>query len=185
MGAASHASPDGSSRTKVFFKGFPIAIPRRLGVAWFEALYDKTNKEAGLQLHIGSNTSFAVSFPSADAAKRFSDQVRDDGLSLNYVHRGGNTTILMEQQYRSSVFGKAISSVWKIFSEHCTKTSTVESPLRLIYETNRGRIRAEMDDEVLLLGHIHDDLLVLNRANLDAVGFSLQDIEAISSAFVA
>jgi hypothetical protein len=182
----SAAGSDSDARTKVFFKNFPTAIPKRIGVAWFDALYAQTNKEPGVERHIGAQTSFAVSFPSAAAAKRFMDDVRDRNLELSFSARGAApTTIKMEPQYISSLYGKAMATVWKTFNTHFEAMSTDNDQIRLIFETSRGKIRAEMGDQVLDLAHILDDKLHLNRANLDAVGFSPETIDLIGSQFVA
>lgn len=173
------------SRAKVFFKGFPGEIPRRLLTTWFDRLYDLTAKEPGVERHIGSNSSFAVSFPSADGAKRFMDQVRDSDLSLDYNHRGTVATIKMEPQYRASAYGKALSSVWQLFTNHFKDQSTAEDPLLLLVDTDRGRFRAEINDEIVLLAHVDKGALVLNRAGMDVVGFSAEDCAAIRRDFVA
>jgi hypothetical protein len=176
--------PD-TSRAKVFFKGFPGEIPRRLLTAWFDRLYDLTAKEPGVERHIGSNSSFAVSFPSADGAKKFMDQVRDSDLSLDYTHRGTVATIKMEPQYRASAYGKALSSVWQLFTNHFKDQSTAEDPLLLLVDTDRGRFRAEIKDEIVLLAHVDKGVLILDRVGMEAVGFSAEAGAAIRQAFVA
>lgn len=182
--SGSRGPPD-DSRTKVFFKNFPAEIPRRLLTAWFDRLYDLTDKEPGVERHIGSNSSFAVSFPSAGGAKNFMDQVRDDGLSLGYCHRGATTTIKMEPQYRTSVYGKALATVWKHFSDHCTAANTEESPITLLVDTDRGRFRADINDTIVLLAHVDKETLVFNAAGLDAIGFSDAYSAAVRRDFVA
>ena len=180
-------TPD-EQRTKVFFKNFPAAIPRRLGVAWFDALYAKTDKEPGVEHHIGSQSSFAVSFPSPEGAKRFMDDVRSKNLELSYTLRGeGATTISMEPQFRPpTLFGKTMSSVWPIFTKHFKDAAASETDQRrLLFDTHRGRIRAEVDDVVVQLGHIQDGALILHQGGLVAAGFSPADILAIERAFVA
>jgi hypothetical protein len=176
-------------RTKVFFKNFPAAIPKRLGVAWFDALYAKTDKEPGVEHHIGSQTSFAVSFPSPEGATRFMDDVRAKNLKLSYTLRGEDpTTILMEPQYKPpTLFGKAMSSVWDLFTDHFAEAAKTEvNHLRLLFDSHRGKIRAEVGDLVVQLGHIQPDgELFLDRGGLDSVGFSSADILAIKQAFVA
>jgi hypothetical protein len=169
-------------------KNFPAAIPRRLGVAWFDALYAKTDKEPGVEHHIGSQSSFAVSFPSPEGAKRFMDDVRSKNLELSYTLRGeSSTTILMEPQFRPpTLFGKAMSSVWPIFTKHFKDADDTEADhLRLLFDTHRGKIRAEVGDLVVQLGHIHEGALILNQSGLDTVGFSPADILGIERAFVA
>jgi hypothetical protein len=176
--------PD-DARTKVFFKGFPAEIPRRLLAAWFDRLYALTDKEAGVERHIGSNSSFAVSFPSAEGAKRFMDQVRDDFLPLEYLYHDTPATIKMEPQYRDSVYGKAISSVWNLFSKHILNKSTEARPISFLVDTDRGRLRAEVDDEVWLLATIDKGVLVFNPPGLAAIGFSAVQREAALRDFVA
>jgi hypothetical protein len=191
-GRSSHPSAAGThdeQRTKVFFNKFPAAIPRRLGVAWFEALYAKTNKEPGVEHHIGSQSSFAVSFPSPEGATRFMDDVRSKNLELSYTLRGGEpTTILMEPQYKPpTLFGKAMSSIWPFFTKHFEDAAdTDDDHLRLLFDSHRGRIRAEVGELVVQLGHIQQDgALYLDQGGLDIVGFSAADILAIKGAFVA
>ncbi len=192
MGAASLRDTTIDGRTKVFFKGFPTAIPKRLLTAWFDALYERTGKEPGLERHIGSQTSFAVSFPSAEGAKRFMDQVSaadaEDHITLDFKHRDSSTHIKMEPQYRSSVYGKALASVWKAFSGHIDGiNNNMEDVrnLRLIMETDRGRIRVETEDEVLLLAHIHEGALILNPEGLDDIDFPAAARTGVLRDFVA
>lgn len=184
-GSAGNRNPPDGSRSKVFFKGFPAEIPRRLLTSWFDTLYNLTDKEAGLERHIGSNKAFAVSFPSAAGAKRFMDQVRTDALSLDYLHRGVTTTIKMEPQYRSSEFGKALASVWPLFDTAVSDFSTAAKPVKLLVDTDRGRFRAEVEDEILLLAHIDGDSLILNEGGISAIGFSAAARAGVVRDFVA
>ncbi len=137
------------------------------------SLYQKTDREDGLVRHIGSNNSFAVSFPSASGAKRFMDQVRDDSLSLQFLHRGTSTStiIALEPQYRTSAYGKALSSVWKPFSDHIKATDSDDVPMGLVVDTDRGRFRAEVGDDIHLLAFISNGALELCDVGLTAIGF--------------
>jgi hypothetical protein len=116
------------------------------------------------------------------------DQVRDDDLSLEYNHRGVPAIIKMEPQYRSSVYGKALATVWQHFTDHVNGASTVESPIKLLVDTDRGRFRADINDTIVLLAHIDKvdkKTLVFNAAGLDAIGFSDAYRAAVLRDFVA
>ncbi len=94
----------------------------------------------------------------------------------------------MEPQYKPpTLFGKAMSSVWDIFTDHFAEAAKTEvNHLRLLFDSHRGKIRAEVGDRVVQLGHIQPDgELFLDRGGLDSVGFSSADILAIKQAFVA
>jgi hypothetical protein len=180
-------SADEADRTKVFFKGFPADIPKRILTTWFDSLYQKTDREPGLDRHIGANCSFAVSFPTAAGAKRFMDQVRDNSLSLEFFHRGSPiaTIIKMEPQYRTSAFGKALSSVWKPFSAHIKATSSAAIPMELIVDTDRGRFRAEVGEDIHLLAFISNGTLELCDVGLTAIGFPAAARAEVIRSFVA
>jgi hypothetical protein len=172
-------------RFKIFFTEFPRKIAKLVLNSWIDRIYEKTDKEPGFQKHIGHNNAFSISFPDKEGGFRFMKQVTDDKISLIFTYKTGECPIVMKPMRRTSRYGKALSSAWKVVKDHLDSESSIDHPITIDQNTNSGHLYALFDDEVLTLFSISGEKLVPDEANLASLNFPTSLIAKVIENFVA
>jgi hypothetical protein len=176
---------DEDGRFKVFFTNFPGLVPKLVLNSWIDRIYEKTDKEPGFQKHIGHNKSFAISFPDKEGAFQFIQQVTDNKVSLNFSCKSGDFPITMKPQRRTSLYGKAIGTVWQLIADHLKSESSIDNPVEIDTNTNSGLIYALVGGEVRILFSIAGEKLVPDEVNLNSVNFPASLTAKVFETFVA
>jgi hypothetical protein len=176
---------------KVFFDGPDHALHRlTLGRYWNEKVKPMVPADvvAGTRVFAGNNPSFAVGFPSENAAKDFLDNLAAKHGPPELVDPDGRAHFMRANFQRSKLptkFGKRLSPIYQHYVDKLCKLDGWLTDFKLVVDPHRGRVYIEKGEQLLMIHSLDADGVSLRTfgEGLATYNLNLEDCTAAAKLF--